>query len=89
MNTDYDSQISRFNFLSRGKPKAIVSQLVQQIDDKKNPTNANAQNNLGNIPQKVTNQDPKATNNTKVAEGTAQTRLDEFEDKESAEVDSD
>ena len=58
---------------------------MQQIDDKKNPTNA--QNNLGNIEPKNVNPDPKSPN--KIQTGGNGARLDDFEDKESAEVDSD
>ena len=60
---------------------------MQQIDDKKNPTNPIAQNNLGNIEPKNVNPDPKSPNKTQTGGNGA--RLDDFEDKESAEVDSD
>ena len=88
MTADYDSQISRFNFLSRGKPKAIVSQLVQQIDDKKVvPANSPSQSNLGIVEPKVVIPEQKIAQNAIKEE--ALTKLDDFQDKESAEVDSD
>ncbi len=81
MYPDYDSQIARFNFLARFKPVKVVSELVKQMDE------ANARPvPMGAVSPKVIVTGNDKNNNAGIG-GTA--RIEDFEDKESAEVDSD
>lgn len=81
MYPDYDSQIARFNFLARFKPVKVVSEIVKHMDE------ANARPvPMGAVSPKVIVTGNDKNNNAGIG-GTA--RIEDFEDKESAEVDSD
>ena len=93
MHTDYDSQIARFNFLARLKPVKIVSQLVQQMDNNKAPSNIEPQPDNGSVPPKIvpagSQQQPILSPSEINGATGGVTKIEDYDDKESAEVDSD